>query len=212
MLELFVFGTFWFWVLVVAEIVLLFMFMEYENGLGATASLIVGAVLLQWCGDVDIIGFVTTNPLKVCILVGAYFVLGGIWGVCKWWIFCRDRVESYQELKDDFLRNKGHEGAKVVPVDLRSDWKSKLDANKVYEGHSYRTYADAPRVRDHKGKVLRWMTFWWVSMVWSLINDFVKRGMQAIYKRMSSFMQHISDSIFAKANVQDDLEGTSEDE
>ena len=203
MLELFVFGTFWFWMLVVAEIVLLFMFMEYENGIGATASLLVVGALLQWCGDVNIIAFVMENPLKIAVLISAYFALGGIWGVCKWWIFCRDRLEEYEEARSEFLAENGRAGEKSVPPELRKKWKEKLESRCRYSSPSL---AEAPRVRDHKGKVLRWMTFWWVSMVWSLINDFVKRGMKAIYNRISSFMQHISDSIFAKANIKEDLE------
>jgi hypothetical protein len=212
MLEVFMFGTTMFWVLVAVEIILLFMFMEYENGYGATLSVVAFALLLQWGGDTDILGFIIGNPLKVGILVAAYFALGGIWGICKWWIFCRDRVEEYDELKAEFLSSKGHAGEKVVPVELRVEWKKKLLNCSVYEGKEKVPLSEPPRVRNHKGKVLRWMTFWWVSMIWSLINDFVKRGMRAVYNRIQKFMQHISDSMFAKANIADDLEGIEEDE
>ena len=210
MFELFMVGTFWFWALIVVEIVLLFMFVEYENGMGATISLVAFAAALQWCGDVDLIGYVFANPIKLGAVIAAYFLLGAIWGTAKWWIFARDRLEEYQELKDEFLRNKGLEPGQTVPSQHRAEWKEKLERNRSH-GNYGRTLADTPRVRDNKARILRWMSFWPVSMLWSFLDDFIKRVFKTIYYRIANLLQRISDNMYAKANVAADLEGTEDD-
>jgi len=200
MFELFVFGTFWFWMLVVVELIVLFAFIDNESGIGASLSVLTFGALLQWFGNVDIIQYIKSYPLFILSCAGAYFALGAVWGVVKWWIFCRDRLEDYEEARDSFLKeNKVPAGTKVVPVELRLDWKRKLKS-------SYRTQglAEVPQVRTHKAKIMNWMTFWVISIIWSFINDFVKRIFRTIYQRLSSFLQGISDKMFG--SVKDDLE------
>jgi hypothetical protein len=200
MFELFVFGTFWFWMLIAAEIIMLFVFIDNESGLGATISVLVFGALLQWFGDVDIINYVKANPLFLLSCAAAYFALGAVWGVVKWWIFCRDRLEEYEEARDAFLKSKNvPAGTKVVPVELRKEWKDKLQSSRLTIGLS-----ETPQVRTHKAKIMNWMTFWVISIVWSFINDFVKRVFRTIYQKLSIFLQDISDKMFG--SVKDDLD------
>lgn len=212
MFELFVFGTFWFWALIAAEVILLFMFVEWENGFGATISLVVFAAMLQWCGDTNIIGFVFGNPLRLMAVVAAYFLLGGVWGTVKWWIFARDRLEEYEELRDDFLRNKNLPSGTVVPQEFRREWKEKLERNRGSYRHGGRTLAEAPRARDNKSRIMRWMSFWPVSMLWSFLDDFVKRVFRTIYQRIHNFLQRIADNMWAKSTVAEDLAGIDDDD
>jgi hypothetical protein len=204
MFELFVIGTFWFWALLAFEVILLFAFVEYENGVGATISLVIFACCLQWLGDVDLLGFVFGNPLQLFICVASYFLIGAIWGTVKWWIFCRDRLEEYRELKEEFLISKGlPAGTKVMPQEHKAAWKEKLERFTDY-GRGGGTLAEAPRVKKNKSRIMRWMSFWPVSMIWSIINDFVKRIFKSIYYKIAGYLQHIADNMFG--GIQDDLE------
>lgn len=209
MLELFVAGTFWFWALVVIEIVLLFLFVEWENGVGATVSLLVFGAALQFFGDTDILGYVMSNPVQLLIIAAAYFAIGAVWSIIKWYIFCKDRLEEYNELKSEFLRSKGlpEKVSDPIPVEYRTEWKKKLEDRRNYR--SDRLLSEAPLVRHHKAQVLRWMSFWPISVIWSLINDFVKRVCKSIYLRIAKFLQRVSDNIFS--GVQGDLDVPTED-
>ena len=208
MFELFVIGSFWFWMLIVAEIVMLFVFIDNENGVGATISVVVFGALLQWFGNVDIISYVQGHPLFILSCAGAYFALGAVWGVIKWWIFCRDRLEEYEEVRDSFLKKNGQPaGTKVVPPELRQKWKDYLDHS---YGNSRNRLGVPPQVLDHKSKIMRWMSFWVVSIIWSFVNDFVKRVFRTIYQNLSSFLQRISDNMFG--NVKDDFDIPSQGE
>jgi len=118
-------------------------------------------------------------------------------------LFCRARLEEYDALKSEFLRGKGlPESTKVVPVQFRAEWKEKLERHRGYRDNRWRN--EAPVVRQHKAQVLRWMSFWPISMIWGLINDFVKRVCKTIYTKLSKFLQRVSDNIFS--GVQDDLD------
>ena len=202
MFELFVVGTFWFWALIVAEIVLLFVFVEYENGFGATVSLLVALAALQWMGNVDIIAYMVDHPMKIGAAVVAYFLLGAVWGVVKWWIYCKDLFDEYNECKLEWLAEKGVSDTKVVPDHLKGEFKEFL-SRKNNSRYSDPKLGSPPKVSENKAMILRSMTFWWISMLWSFLEDFVKRGFRIIYQKLVHFMQSISDKMFS--SVDEDL-------
>lgn len=197
MFELFVVGTFWFWLLLVAEIVLLFVFVEYENGIGATISVLAFGALLQMFGNVDIIQYLRANPIFVLSCAAAYFACGAVWGIIKWWIFCHDKLETYQEKRDAFFREHNVDSStKVVPPELRERWKRVVESVQQDYRNGDKEFGKPPQVRTHKAQIMRWMSFWVISMVWSFINDFVKRVFRTIYQRLAAFLQRISDNLF----------------
>ncbi len=205
MYELFVVGSLLFWLLIAAEIVMLFVFIDQENGIGATISVVVFAALLQWCGDVDLIGYVRLHPLFILSCIAGYFALGAVWGVIKWWMFCRDRLEEYEEARDEFLRSMGQpSGTRAVPPELRQQWKEHLRSPDHLGRNRTVDLSKTPQVHAHKAEILRWMTFWVVSMIWSFINDLVKRVFRMIYQKLANWLQAISDKMFG--GVKDDFD------
>lgn len=204
MFELFVIGSFWFWALIAAEIILLFVFIENENGIGAWVSLAIFAACLQWMGNTDIIGYVVQNPLAILAILAAYFLIGGVWGIVKWWVFLRDRLEDYQEAREKFLRNQGLDPSiKELPQETKVKWKKWLSDNTKWDGEDHRRLDEAPRARTNKARIMRWMSFWPISMIWSFLDDFVKRVFKTIYQRIAGFLQRMADNMFGK--LRDDL-------
>jgi hypothetical protein len=200
MLELFVIGSFWFWILILIEILVLFVFIEHENGWGATISFLLCLALLQWAGNANIIDFATESPLKLLALVIVYFGLGTVWGVIKWWIFCKDRVDRFRDFKEEFLVSKGLDPNSAMSPELKTELKERLDRDRYDEDN----LGKPARVRDNKGNLIRWMSFWPISMVWSLCNDFIKKVFKQIVQWMTTFLQNMSNKIHA--GIQKDLE------
>jgi hypothetical protein len=202
MFELFVVGTFWFWALVVAEIVLLFAFVNYDNGIGATISLVAFGACLQWFGGVDILGFITTHPVLVLFVLVGYLLAGVTWAVIRWWLFCREQLQRYKAFKAEFL--EAHNlpyGA--VPENFQQLWLTRLEAH-LYHGNRL---CDKPLARKHKNRIVGWMAFWVISVVWYLINDFVKEVFKELYNFIAGFMQRIADNMFA--GVDEDIKEAS---
>lgn len=188
-MELFALGTLWFWILVAVEIVLLIIFVENENGWGSSISLLIFAGLLQWAGGVNIIGYVTSNPLKIAAFLVCYFIFGTGWAAVKWWLFVRDRIEEAKEWRNDWLKSRGIKDD-VIPADLRQDFDIAMQRR-----------FPRPLIRKYKADFLMWMTFWWISMIWSLIDDFVKRIFKEIYYKIANSLQNMTDRMWDAAGL-----------
>lgn len=188
MLELFAFGTFWFWTLLVAEIVLLFVFTENENGVAATISICVFAGLLQWAGGVDIIGFITLSPVKFFTICLCYFLAGAVWGVAKWWLYVGNVIERTEEHRDYWFKSRGYTYPPTPGSSEAEEWKEERR----------RKGLKRPLIRNHKADFMRWMTFWWISLIWSIFADFIKGICKQIYKKLATFLQAMADNMWRK--------------
>jgi len=195
MQEMFIFGSFWFWTIVAVETVLLFLFIEKKNGTGATISMLIFAAIIQFFGDVDIIGFTTEHPVRAALGILAYFALGTLTAVAKWLLYAKDHIEHVNEVRDEWLKSQGY-GWPLVSDDQKSQWKS----------HKLNHGLQKPLIRQHKSDFIRWMTFWWIILVWSIFADGVKRICKSIYKRISKFLQKMVDDMWRKAGYDPDDE------
>jgi len=204
MFELFTAGTFWFWAIIIAEIVLLFVFVNYENGLGAFVSLLTFVVCLQVFGDVDLITLVTQNYLWTGVIIGSYITLSVPWGIFRWAMYCRDRLEAYEDKKAEFLLEKGLTNTKIVPAEYREEWKRSVELTKDY--YTKRTIADAPLAREHKSFITRSMSLWAIDAIWWILGDMCVRIWKNIYNRITGLLQHISDNMFSNSNISKDLD------
>ena len=205
MFELFVIGTFWFWFLIVVEIVLLFVFVNTDNTIGAGLSLVVFLLGLQFFGGNDIFGYIATHPGFLVLMVLGYLAAGVVWAVIRWYLFCVDQVRHYNDLKARFLEEKGQPQATEIPQELQEEWLVRLQGHSAPGDYS-RKLSDIPKVRDHKRRIINWMAFWVISMIWFFINDLVRRVFREIYYFISDFLQNIANKVFA--GVENDLKDT----
>ena len=202
--EFFAVGSFMFWSLVAVELILLFIFSEYENGIGATLSLVAFGAALQWLGGVNVIGYLISHPVQIVAAVAAYYGLGVCWGVVKWRHFVFARQAEHDDMFADFLRAKGlSEDTTVLPVEFRKMWIDRVERTKDHRG---RSIADVPLVRHNKARVLRWMGLWPFSFAMYLFKDMVQHAFYSIYLYIGSWLQTIADNIWSKkAHVKDNL-------
>lgn len=190
LLTLFVVGSIGFWLLIGLASIMLFYCVEEDRGGLATTSIIATLFLLYFFGDLNIFGWAIENFLMLVLSIGGYFVVGTIWAIVKWWFFVRRNREKYDDAKAKFLRDEGIEGTSI-PDDQKKDWKSHISS-------SYnRGFEIKPEARKHKSRVLTWMTYWPWSMVWTLIDDPVKKLFRYIYRLIQDLLQKMSDRAFA---------------
>ena len=57
---------------------------------------------------------------------------------------------------------------------------------------------DVPKVEYHAGRIIGWMEFWPISLVWTLINDPIRAFFEAIFEKTKGLFQNIADSAYAK--------------
>jgi hypothetical protein len=185
--EIFVVGSPWFWLLLAAEAALLIAFIEWGKGWFATLSLVGTLALLQWLGDVNVLGFVNHHPLLLVLGVVGYFALGTVWSVARWWLHVREERLRYDEARADFCHDHELDGS--IPESLQEDWQAYLKSRK-------RRVEIRPKARRHKGRILMWMAYWPWSMFWTILNDPVRKAFRFIFHHIHDYLQEISDNAF----------------
>lgn len=191
-------GTFWFWFLLVVELFVIFAFVDCDNGIAATISLVVFASVLQFFGNVNIVGFVLRHPIQMVGLFVAYFSLGLMWGIFKWQRLVSDRLRKYKERFSIFLQQKGlPEDTKVLPDQYRIEWKRVVDDTSNYTTN-HRTIADVPLVRHYKATIMRWISLWVISVCIFMFKDMIVEMTLFLYERVAGFMQRIANNRWEK--------------
>lgn len=203
--EVFAAGTPAFWSLVAFLALVVAVFVEAERGLLATATLIVGVVLVQLLG-VDLLGLVLARPWAVAPVIAGYFAAGAGWAVVKWWVFVNDQRARYDELRGAFLHAFGYDPRGAMPEELQPAWR---DCTRLAAAGPKRL-AVLPRPGGNKARILRWMSYWPCSLALTVLNDPVRRAFLAVYRRLIATFQHITDAAFK--GVEADLPPESPDE
>jgi hypothetical protein len=191
--SLFLYGTLWFWVLTTAVAVIAFLFSENEMGIGGTICVVLYILLLQWCSDVDPLTYMSQHPFLSAGWVGLYFLIGVFWASIKWTMYLQDedgrKEDVFRDYKDD---NKLPVGTTFS--DLTETQKAAFDKLLGQNNLSRKT----ERFRDHLSDYTRWLGFWLFNMLYTALNDFVRRVARALARAVAKKMQAISDRINAK--------------
>jgi hypothetical protein len=201
MTELFAAGTFWFWALIVVELILLFMFTEYENGVGATVSLVVFGVVM---GGIDILSYIAHHPLQLIVYAVVFFAFGVCWGVFQWRRLVNASLRIHDERLAEFVASKNlPTDTKVLPEHLRAEWKRIVDNTINYD--TRRNIAQVPLVRQNKGKIITWMMMWPFSLSLYLFKDLLKEFFTDIYMKLSGFLQKMANSRWEQTKIGENL-------
>jgi len=190
-------ATFWFW-LIAVEIIILFVCMARDSGAFATVSLVVFAPLLYWGGGVDFVTWFGQNPEYLYYGIPGYFVVGLGWALLKWVLLLVDKREELKENQASF--RKKHALPDDVALTQKSVSSGHLDKETLKKWRGRDVYPGPltaiPKARDYKYKIINWLSYWPFSMLWSLVDDFVRRISKAIYNLVHDLFQSIANKIF----------------
>jgi hypothetical protein len=138
----------------------------------ATGSFVVGAGLIVWLTKSNPLPWLAANSLWIVLGILGYFVAGILWGFFKWYLFnlsVRDKIEDGRLVvadKADSIRHRSN--LIILPI--------------------------SPR--EHKTRIVGWMTYWPWSTVWFVLNDPVRRAWNAIYNRLVAKLEAVSNHVF----------------
>jgi hypothetical protein len=188
--DFFAVGSVGFWALLALETGLLIFLIEWGKGTFATASLAGTLALLYFLGDVNVLGFVVHHPITLVLGLVVYFAAGTGWSVAKWWLFVRDMRSRYDDLRADFCQEHRLDG--VIPESLQPLWLERLESS----GRRGRRIEVRPRARQHRGQIVAWMAYWPWSLIWTVLNDPVRKSCRIIYQHIHDYLQEISNNAF----------------
>lgn len=215
-LSVFSFGSVLFFILTAAWVFAIFWCVEKEKPIGSGIWLIIYLCFLQFVVGVNFLNGVIHHPTIALLWVLGYFVLGFFWSFAKWWIFVHKKADKYREIRFNYLKERREgrtrHGVAVpeletltmdtnVPESLQNGWREYLqhDVGRLF-GEDFNSEV-IPSVRKNKGKISMWIIYWPVSLIWSLINDFVKRVINAIVVKCRLLYGQITKGAFKNLDV-----------
>jgi hypothetical protein len=186
--EAFVVGAPLFWILILCESGLLFWALDerprarYDvdaDGAIATVAILLGLLILQLFGNIRVFSYVWAHPWWSLAFVAGYLAIGGVWSIAKWWFA---ETNKFRRVKDRFLLDHHVQGTRV-PAELHQEWAAIVKAYKTNPA-------------NEKSRTLFWISYWPWSLVWTLLNDPLKRAARRIYDELGMVYQRITDYVW----------------
>lgn len=194
MWELFVFGSFGFWTLMIIATVILMICLENNAASGATFVFIGSLFLLDQFGNLPILSIIHNNPLITILSITAYFAVGTVWSVAKWFFYVRNEKQLYDEMKQKFIAFNKIDITINDPIP--DNWKQKWKEQTTWRLAEHERIDINPKINEHKAQIYMWISYWPLSLVWTMIDDPIRKILKNIYKNISDWLQSISDRYF----------------
>ena len=170
--------------------------LQYENGWFPT--LVVGGSLLafHYLLGVPVFSYIWENIGLLALYVLGYGIIGGVYSVFKWYRYSLITKERIKEAEKEFLVSKGVLGD-VMSDELKLEWGEyfKSRPERLFD---HKGIEDAiPQWHTHKALLMQWVTYWPWSLVWTVINDPIRRFVRFIVRQLQQVYQHITDVLYA---------------
>jgi hypothetical protein len=198
MAELLVVGGLAFWIAMLVWFVILWALVEHDYGFLGLVSIVVYGCLLQFGFKADVLGWMTSHWIMLAIFGGLYFFIGGGWAFWRWFLFAKDQLEPYTQMKTEWLVSKGESQFTQIPAHLKEEWVKYIEND-----WRRKEMCQTPLVRDHKSKIFRWIGYWPISAISWALNDMVRRFVKMVYNYIHDWLQSVANRVFA--TVKNDL-------
>ena len=176
---LFIIGSYPFWALTFIEFVLLFIWVGDELPVKTYSSIIIYLLLIRFLGDAAFIPYIKENPFNILFIFIFYILVGFVWSIGKFYFDMKNLRDKIKDLR-------------VTWSDFSEPWKSWPDFLKSSLSYEEQSKID---FSDNKGKIIFWMSSWPISLLWTLINDPIRKFSIYIY---NNYMIGIFRKIHAK--------------
>jgi len=177
-------GSFFFWLLIVVELILLFACIYNDAIIQAVISVAVFLALVFLLTPLEL-SVIVLYWKQILGLTGLYVVCGIPWGIFRWYQFVRKELKRYQAYKDS--RCSG------IVDDLNS-----IENKRKWNDHLKRYYTGdvIPQISKHKDAWFGWVIFWPVSILVYIASDLIKDIYEYIFNLCKNALQAISNSVF----------------
>lgn len=185
-MEFVILGALGFWLFAAFVALVLMALIANERPGWATLFFLAAAFATNYLTGVKVFDWVSENPLGAALVILAYLAIGVVWSIAKWAFFVYAERRAYDRMKTDFLlaRQCGNSSG-AVPKELQGDWGRYI---------AHRRFP--PHAAHNKTRIVTWMAFWPWSLVWTMIDDPIKRIFEFLYRRIQTLLEGISKRAF----------------
>lgn len=204
MLTLLMFGGLGFWLVTVAVFLAIVALVENEKEFFAGLLLIGTVAAMYFCGNSGMLTWVKDHPQQLLWYALGYIGIACGWGILKWTLFVHGQNDKYEDAKAQFLKDND---ATELTQELKEKWTEHAKEGRYSKRGSYgvdfKFAYPAPEARDHKSRIVAWMTYWPWSAFWTILNDPIRKLMRFLYNRIAGLLNGISRHAYR--NVSDDI-------
>jgi hypothetical protein len=119
------------------------------------------------------------SPIVIVLYVAIYFFIGTVWSLIKWQLYL-SKI------------------AKKINIAIKNYDKSDRLSLKPF---LLNKNLSVPELQENKSRISMWITFWPLSMLLSLMDDFIKRVANEIVEFLHKLYQSMIDKIFKNINI-----------
>lgn len=191
------FGTLGFWLTFAIITVLAVAFLEFEKNFFALISIFATFTFLHYAGAWDVVGFAKEHQWAMALYFLGYFAAGAVWSLVKWKLFVNRSGELYKDKRGEFAGRRGLSVDAEFTLEQKMEWKSVVD-----NYHSHNADLDlgisgfsndcnknvdamaAVVVDACKGRILAWIGYWPWSLLWTVVDDPIRKIGRKIYRTL----------------------------
>ena len=196
-----------------------------EENLGWAHTAFIGLMCLLAYKFSYLLPDIKANPWIISKYLGTYLFIGIIWAFAKWYFYLKSIFHYYQQKKDQFINEikKDSCAADISEEEKKLFLQQKLQNHFSYKSRGlsisvtdYATIGEGknskrvpskyeilpPVANQNKSKIISWISHWPISMIWTLLNDPIKKMLNYIFECIKNIFQKMSNRIF-KQTMQD---------
>jgi len=184
---LFVFGSVWFWALLVVVNIILFACIENTRGFLASFMTLITLCLIQFLGDIPVFPTIFNDPWGFIMWAAVYLGVGTVLSISWFFIYCRRQRRIYDERKEKFCVKHNLQYDAPIPPNFVVRW----------EKQTYDLETPRPFASKHKEHIYMWIAFWPWRLLWAFLSDFITGVCRRIYESIAGILNSISAYWFA---------------
>jgi hypothetical protein len=163
-------GAMGFWLLLIVAAVIMSEMMDNDAPLWAGIVAVITLAVLAVFGGFNPLTYIMAHPGETILWVAGYFLVGAAWSLVKWYFW-------------------------LLKIRRQLDQKDPTSYDRVLYSAGVGKFP--PHPGDYKARIVGWIALWPASMLWTVINDPVRRAAEEIYARLGGTYQKISNRVFA---------------
>jgi hypothetical protein len=169
MLTFLAFGTLWYWLFLSVAVLIGIICVEATESGGGATVTLIISLVLF--GNIRDYRALLQDPSRLIVFLAIYFAAGIGWSLLKWYFFVRKSLNDYLD--------KTRTGDMYFKPSSVAAWQ--------------------PQASQHKGDIIRWMSYWPLSIVGTMFTDVISKLWNHIFYAFRNLFQKISDHVFASA-------------
>jgi hypothetical protein len=106
-MDIFLFGSVWFWLFLCVAVVLMMTATEKGSGWGASITFLLTVAVLYFFGNhaplTALFVYCIGHPWTTLSVIAGYFIIGTCWAIIKWYFFLIDKRDKVQEERPTYV-------------------------------------------------------------------------------------------------------------